>query len=174
MSSRRKPNKLNSNWIAHTREMRESFAWRYLPDNARRVLDRLELEHMNHGGAENGRLPCTYDDFAKWGIRRQSVSKAIRQCEVLGFVEVTVRGGRSRAENRWPSLYRLTYPNGTSSSAQPTDDWRNIKTAAEAVAALQYASRNLKSRVRKRTTVSRATIAPTANRLPGAKMQLLS
>jgi hypothetical protein len=48
--------------------MRSSPAWLALPDNARRVLDRLELEHMQHGGAENGVLVVTFDDFERHGI----------------------------------------------------------------------------------------------------------
>ena len=33
--------------------MRESPAWHHLPDKARRILERLELEHMRHGGDSN-------------------------------------------------------------------------------------------------------------------------
>src|SRR3954447_23862008 len=98
---------IQGNFVAHRREMRESAAWRNLPDNARRILDRLEVEHMRHGGAENGALPCTYSDFVAAGVRRASVSLAIRQCVALGFLVVTHRGGRSNAEYRNPSRYRL-------------------------------------------------------------------
>jgi hypothetical protein len=170
MSSRHKPNKIAEQFIAHTREMRESIAWRYLPDNARRILDRLELEHMHHAGGENGRLPCTYTDFAQAGIRRRSVSLAIQQCEALGFLEVTTRGGLSRAGSKWPSLYRLTYPTGSSSSAQPTHDWRKIKTRDEALSVLRFCSQNSKSRGRKRPTLRRAENAPPAKAVPGAKV----
>ena len=110
--TRRKNNQLSGQFVAHSRELRESPAWRALPDNARRILDRLEVEHMRHGGAENGALPCTYSDFVAAGVRRASVSLAIRQCVALGFLEVTHRGGRSNAEYRNPSRYRLTYLNG--------------------------------------------------------------
>ena len=67
MSRRRKGNGTLKNFVAHSRELRESAAWRALPDNARRVLDRLELEHMRHGGAANGRLVCTYYRFREGG-----------------------------------------------------------------------------------------------------------
>ncbi len=174
MSSRHKPNKIAADqFIAHSREMRESIAWRWLPDNARRILDRLEMEHMHHGGSENGRLPCTYTDFAQAGIRRQSVSVAIRQCQALGFLIVSKRGGLSRAENRWPSTYRLTYVVGTKSSAPPTNDWRKIATKEEAMSALRYCTKT-KSRVRKRTTVRRVKSAPPEKAEPGAKVHHLS
>lgn len=149
----RKKNKIGDQFIAHSRSMRESIAWRYLPDNARRVLDRLELEHMLHAGLENGHLPCTYSDFAAAGIRRPSIPVALRQCVALGFVEVTKQGGRSRAENRWPSLYRLTYIVGGGKSEPPTNDWQRVKTVEEAMAALRSAASNSNRRVRNRNTV---------------------
>jgi hypothetical protein len=139
MSKRRNVNSILKNFIAHAREFRESPAWGALPDNARRVLDRLELEHMRHGGSENGKLPVTYSDFVKAGIRRASVSLAIRQCEKLGFVEITKRGGRSISDVRCPSHYRLTYVFGRSNSI-PSDEWKRIKTDEEAREALRAAA----------------------------------
>ena len=71
-------------FIGHTLEMRRSPVCRALPDTARRVLDRLEVEHMEHAGTENGQLICTYDQFARAGIRRASVALAIRQLTAVG------------------------------------------------------------------------------------------
>jgi hypothetical protein len=142
MSAKRKRNYIAESWVAHSREMRESPAWRFLPDNARRVLDRLELEHMRHGGADNGNLVVTYTDFMRAGIRRQSIALAIRQCEGLGFLEVTQRGGQSISLHRWPSKYRLTYVNGTKTSPAPTHEWRRIKTDSEAKEVLIAAAQN--------------------------------
>jgi hypothetical protein len=175
MSSRQRRNKFGQQFIMHPRELRESVAWRYLPDNGRRVLDRLELEHMQHGGLENGALPCTYDDFAEAGIRRPSVALALRQCVALGFLEITQRGGRSRAENRWPSKYRLTYVQGAGKSGMPTHDWNRIKTKDEAEAALRFAAiSNSDRRVRKRNTVGMHGNVPTAAARPGTKTCLQS
>jgi hypothetical protein len=139
LSRKRKVNSILKNFVAHPRELRESPAWRALPDNARRVLDRLELEHMRHAGSANGRLPCTYSDFVKAGIRRASVSLAIRQCVALGFLEITRRGGRSISDVRPPSLYRLTHVFGQSDPG-PTDEWKNIASEDHAVVALQKAA----------------------------------
>jgi hypothetical protein len=136
-------------FIPHTLEMRRSPAWRALPDTARRILDRLELEHMEHGGVENGRLICTYDQFAKAGIRRASLPLAIRQAVALGFLRITVLGGRAIADVRQPTRYRLTYPPGlrclVAGSDQreeisPTNDWRLIKTDEAAAEALVQAA----------------------------------
>ena len=115
MSARSRRNTIiGGAFIPHTLEMRRSPAWRALPDIARRVLDRLELEHMEHGGTENGRLICTYDQFAKSGIRRASLPLALRQAIALGFLRVTTPGGRAIADVRQPTRYRLTYPPGLS------------------------------------------------------------
>ena len=67
----------------------ESPAMRALNLAAIRVMHRLEVEHMNHGGAENGRLIVTHDQFIEWGVPRNAVSPAIRELVALGFVEVT-------------------------------------------------------------------------------------
>jgi len=130
--SGRRGNKLSGQFIAHTRAMRESAAWRALPDNARRVLDRLELEHMAHGGAANGKLVCTYTDFAKWGIRRRSIPLAIRQAVALGFLEVTRRGYITSGDFKAPSTYRLTYVFGADSrlDGSPTNEWEAIDADA--------------------------------------------
>jgi hypothetical protein len=130
---------IKGNFVAHTREMRESAAWRNLPDNARRVLDRLEVEHMRHGGAENGHLKCTYKDFEASGLRRASVSLAIRQAVALGFLKVPKRGGRSISDLRTPSEYFLTYVEGWKRSGRATHDWSKIESDAEAQAALALA-----------------------------------
>lgn len=95
-------------WVPHSLEMLRSPARRHLPDKARRVLDRLEVEHMEHGGFENGALVCTYSDFAASGIRRHKIAQAVSQCVELGFLKVTV-GRRAIAQHRTPSRYRLTY-----------------------------------------------------------------
>lgn len=130
-------------WIYHTLEMRLSPAWRHLPDDSRRFLDALEIEHMEHGGAENGRLIRTYADLRKApgkpGIRKSSIPLAIRQAVALGFVQVTQEGQRSAAQFRNPSTYRLTYVNGRGKAAPRTDDWKRMKTDEQALEALKRA-----------------------------------
>lgn len=138
MARRRKVSKIGGAFVTHSLEMRRSPAWRALPDNARRVLDRLEVEHMTSGATLNGALICTYDDFAKAGIRRASVPLALRQAEALGFV-VRQKGYRTSGDVRAPSLYRLTYVFGVGKSPDPSNDWRNIGSDNEAAALLRSA-----------------------------------
>ena len=126
-------------FVAHSLEMRTSPAWRHLPDDARRLLDQLEVEHMAHGGAQNGRLICTYADFHRGGLRRSSISLAIRQAVALGFLKVANSGQRSVAQFRNASWYTLTYLHGRGQSPNPTDDWRRIKTEEAAQSMLAEA-----------------------------------
>jgi hypothetical protein len=110
--------------------MLESPAYRVLSLSAHRVLSRLEVELSLHGGADNGRLPTTYEHFQEYGIDRDSIAPAIRELEALGFIEVTERGSGGNAEFRRPNLFRLT--NRHTSKAGPTNEWRAVDTMDKA------------------------------------------
>jgi hypothetical protein len=99
---------------------------------------------MSHGGAENGRLKCTYEQFEAAGIRRQSVSRAIRQCVALGFVKITQQGRPSISDFRSPTLYCLTYVYNRMGRYRKdthlrTNDWKRMETDEDAQAALKRA-----------------------------------
>lgn len=126
-------------FISHRLSMRKSVAWQHLSDNGRRVLDRLEIEHSDHGGRENGKLTCTFDDFVRAGLRRQSIAPAIRECVELGFAEITYHARPAVAEHRRASQYRLTYIVGRHPSPEPTNEWEKIVDPTEATAAIQRA-----------------------------------
>ncbi len=96
-------------WIWLTRDLLESEAWRSLSHAGMGVVFRVMLEHMAHAGTENGNLVVTYDDFVKFGIRRQSINAAIREAIERGFIIVTVQGRASVGEARWPNRYALTW-----------------------------------------------------------------
>ena len=64
---------------------------------------------MAHGGAENGKLPVTYEDFERCGVYADGVAPALRELEALGLIETMRKGYGGAAEVRMPSLYRLTY-----------------------------------------------------------------
>ena len=117
--------KLEGPFIAHTRDLLASPVWGVLTLADRRVLDRLELEHMAHAGTENGNLKCTYTDFENHGIRRASIAPALRRLETLGLVETIERGRIARGEFRFPAIYRLTYVGG---NIPATDDWKRHAT----------------------------------------------
>ena len=63
IAGRKRRTQIEGQWIAYTLDMITSPAWQALSLNGRKILNRLEIEHCKHGGAENGKLPCTYSDF---------------------------------------------------------------------------------------------------------------
>jgi hypothetical protein len=91
------------------RPRRRAAAYRVLSLCARRVIDRVEIEHANHGGNENGKLPVTFDHFVEYGIHRHSVAPGMREAVALGFLEITQKGRAGNAEHRSPNFFRLTY-----------------------------------------------------------------
>jgi hypothetical protein len=107
-------------------DMLSSPAWRALSLSAHRVIDRISIELMHHGGADNGRLPVTYDDFEKYGIHRHSIAPAIREAAALGFVEITKEGRAGNAEWRRPHLFRLTFARSDNERSDGTHEWKNI------------------------------------------------
>src|SRR5271170_8062899 len=152
-------------FITHPRQMIESPAWQVLSLTARKALDRIEIEHMDHGGAENGKLPCTYLDFEKWGVHKNYVARALRELEALGFIETTKKGYRGAAGRRQASEYRLTYVtalNAGKRDATGTHDYLKIKTAeeAKAMASAARSGANARNIERGRTHFATLTNCP--------------
>jgi hypothetical protein len=127
----RRRNAIAGQWRWHTIEMMQSPAFRVLSLAARRVLDRIEIELAQHGGKDNGNLPCTYDDFEKFGIHRHCIAPAIRELVALGFIEITRVGRAGNAEFRIPHLFLITHK-PTDDGLPARDDWKRIKTVEEA------------------------------------------
>jgi hypothetical protein len=111
--------------------MVESPALRVLSRSAVLVMRRIEKEHMDHGGAENGRLIVTHRQFEDWGVHRDSVSPAIREFVALGFGEITRPGNAGVGGHGEANRFRLTYVNDKH-RVPPTDEWRRITTIEEA------------------------------------------
>jgi hypothetical protein len=110
--------------------MLESPAYRALSLSGRRILDRLEIELAHNGGDGNGRLATTYEHFEEYGLDRDCIAPAIRECVALGFLEVTEQGRAGNREYRRPNRFRLTYR--PKARANPSDDWRKIETIEQA------------------------------------------
>jgi hypothetical protein len=62
-----KMNRPQSQFIWFERELIESPAWAAMTLPARHVVERVAIEHMKHGGTQNGALIVTYDDFEVTG-----------------------------------------------------------------------------------------------------------
>jgi hypothetical protein len=123
---------ISGQFVPHLVELRESPAWRVLSASAKKLLERIELEHAHHGGTENGRLPVTYNDFVQHGIDRHAVNPALAEAVALGFVEVTERGRGGNAEFRRPNLFRLTFRAANNVLGDGSHEWRRIETMEDA------------------------------------------
>jgi hypothetical protein len=111
--------------------MLEAPAFRVLSLSARRVIDRIQIEHAHHGGRENGNLPVTFRDFNEYGIHWNAIAPAIREAEALGFIQITQHGVASNKEFRVPNTFALTHL-PTEKEPKATEDWGRIKTIEEA------------------------------------------
>ena len=114
-------------WVWLTREILASDAWKSLGVNARRFLDFLLIEHMNHAGTENGNLRATYGQLEAFGVGAKYVSAAIAEAEAVGLIDAH-RGGMRTA-----TIFTLTWlPDRDGAPA--TDRWkrtRNQKSAPQ-------------------------------------------
>jgi hypothetical protein len=148
-------------WAGRSIVMLESPAHRVLSLAALRALYRIEVELSNHGGNDNGKLPVTFQQFEEWGVRRHSIASAIRELAALGFIEVTQHGYGGAAGMHAPNLYRLTYrPSHRLSKKErndTTNEWRKIKTPAEAEAAAATARKGANIRNVERAKIHFAT-----------------
>jgi hypothetical protein len=146
----------NQPWSWVSFELLESGAMRALSINARRVLDRIRIEHMSHAGLENGRLKVTWNDFVKFGIGRRFVAAARAEVIAVGIVAIEQHGRRLHGEDRGaPTQYRLTYlPVAEPGDFRhPTNEWKrfgsNVKEATKAINAHKRQSRNGKAKENK-------------------------
>jgi hypothetical protein len=105
-------------WL--TRELLASDAWQPLSINARRFMDFLLIEHMNHAGTENGRLKATYAQLEAFGLSSRLIASAIEEAEKVGLIECH-RGGM-----RVATTYTLTWF-ATDIYTPPSNKWARFQ-----------------------------------------------
>lgn len=115
-------------WMAITRELLESAAYRSLSVNGRKALDRLIIEHISHGRTENGKLIVTHDQFYAYGVTFSSIADALDELAYKKLVKM--RKGRAGNGTAHPTVFTLTF-DGTHDGAPATNEWRRF-TMAEA------------------------------------------
>ncbi|MBX3571073.1 MAG: hypothetical protein KF694_01850 [Mesorhizobium sp.] len=111
-------------FVPHRLELLLSPAWQRAPRPLRTILERLEIEHLRHGGQENGFLFVSYQQIVAAGVSRRSIKSACQLGEKLGLLEV-VQDGELTGDLRPPNRYRLTYVPAKGAAA-PTDEWKSI------------------------------------------------
>jgi hypothetical protein len=141
VSKRKNAKTIDEPFILLRLSMLSSPALMVLSLAARRVLTRIEIEHMQHGGKENGNLTVTYDQFEDYGIHRHSIGPATRELEALGLIEITEHGRAGNREYRRPNKYRLTYCVAKGGMGHGTHEWRGITTVEQAKKAAASARR---------------------------------
>lgn len=112
-------------FVPHRLEMLRSPAWLSAPPQLHRMLDRIEVEHLSHGGNENGNLLIPYLQFEQCGISRRQIRALCDLGEALGLIEVFKLSERGDGRVRPPNAYRLTYVPAAGKRA-PTDEWRAV------------------------------------------------
>ena len=151
-------------WIPF--ELLSAPVWASLSINARRVLDRLMVEHVAQGGLANGELCVSYDQFVEAGCSRRLVSTAIAELEAAGVAAVR-RRGRIAGENL-PNWYRLTWMGARDANGEimaPSHEWR-ARTAAH----VQRALRQIRGERAKRRSNRAAAEAPNVTPLRRRKI----
>jgi hypothetical protein len=134
----------NTSWCWLTADMLASPAWRALPGNAMKIVMRIALEHLRHGGVENGLLPVTYQNFVQCGVRRNSVHEALLAAEHLGWIDRTSLGNSPwEGDVRAPSTYGLTFLPRHDGSP-PRNRWSSFKTDSEAKVIIKNLKANLR------------------------------
>lgn len=120
-------------WIPHRLELLLSPSWASRPVAVMRVTERLEIEHLRHGGLKNGHLYVSYGQFIAAGVSKRVVRPALDCAQDLGLIEI-IKDEAGGGCIRPPSRYRLTYlPIG---KVAPTDEWKRVaQPRADAVAA---------------------------------------
>lgn len=120
----------NRGWVGLTPDLLKSDAWRTLSVHELRFIFCLMLDHLAHGGTENGELVATYDQLVAYGISRRFIREAIDGTVAKGLVTVVHQGSARKNGMSDPSRYRLTFLqwklNGATGpeAIPPTHEWR--------------------------------------------------
>jgi len=108
-------------------ELIGSVALAALSLGARRVLDRLIIEHLGNAGKHNGKLAVSYVQLAAHaGVQKKEIAAALAELVDLGLI-VIAHGRRPKgvAKTR-PNFYRLTFlPDHE--GVWPSEEWRRFE-----------------------------------------------
>lgn len=114
-----------TNFVPRRHEMLRAPAWQSMPWPLHKLIERLEIEHLSHGGQENGHLFVPFSQFEAYGISRRRIRALLELGAALGFLEVRRDPEATSWDIRPPNAYRLTYLPEKGKKA-PTDEWRSI------------------------------------------------
>ena len=119
--------KLEGAFFGLTHSLIGSPAYQRLNTPARKIFDFLVLEHLAHGGAENGNLAAPYRQLQIFGISSRDIPKAFLMLDTYGLVKRT-NGAFVSLGRQNMARYRLTMVPDKFGNL-PTDDWKNVTLA---------------------------------------------
>jgi len=108
-------------------ELIGSVAMAALSLGARRVLDRLIIEHLGNAGRHNGKLAVSYSQLETHArVHRKEVAAALAELVDVGLI-VIVHGRRPKGSAKTrPNFYRLTFlPDHE--GIWPSEEWRRFE-----------------------------------------------
>ncbi|KQM34578.1 hypothetical protein ASF03_21250 [Rhizobium sp. Leaf68] len=148
-------------WMAISRELLESAAYRSLSVNGRKALDRLIIEHISHGRAENGKLIVTHDQLYEYGVTFGSIADALEELAYKKLIKMVK--GRAGNGTAHPTVFTLTF-DGTYEGAAATNEWKRF-TMAEArlwseVVKKQLADARAKPGRKKKSSLRETVVPP--------------
>lgn len=124
-------------FVPHRLEMLRSPAWQSMPRPLYKIIERLEIEHLAHGGQENGHLYVPFSQFERYGVSKRRIRRLLELGQDLGLVEVLRDPSATNWDIRPPNAYRLTYVPARSQRL-PTDEWRSISKERAATLLERY------------------------------------
>jgi hypothetical protein len=148
------------NFVQLTLAFLESEALKGLSLTAERALRRLMVEHLRHGGRDNGRLDVSYGQFVAAGCTRRCISSALQELTKRGLVKV-IETGEWRGKT---SRYELTFLN---TEWKPSNEWKRFKGGIDAQGRLGHRSRASETPVPPSTRAS-GTPVPRASGTPSS------
>lgn len=142
-----------TNWLAdgggfvpHRLNLIMSPSWRSAPKTLRKILERIEIEHMCHGGAENGQLRVSYNQFVEFGISKRTIQPSLLLGVRLGLVKVGSLETDPSRNIRPDNIYSLTYV-PLKGRKNPTDEWKSV-TEAHAASLLRQFQQSEKTSIK--------------------------
>lgn len=128
-------------FVPHRLELLLSPAWQAVPRPLQKLLERLEIEHLRHGGYENGHLFVSYEQFVSYGISKRSIRPTLALGEALKLITVSRADEVGSGNLRPPNAYGLTYVPMKGKNAVG-DEWKQVSKdqAERAVEAYRQAT----------------------------------
>lgn len=116
--------KFEEAFVGEPMSLLESPGYQALNFPAFKILAFLKLEHVRHGGAENGRLLAPHRQLQALGISPRKIKPALAMLEAFGIIRVTTDGERLGGRPN-AARYALTWL-PTCGGQLPTEAYRKV------------------------------------------------